>query len=414
MKLRAKVLIVVPILIVLVFGASYIFLLINGKDLVAAKLQEASRRPVTIGHFQVNPLLNIVIKDLEIKGLAKVKVLSISPSIASFFFGALALNKLEMRQPEITLERERPTTGTPSPLAAAVQAATASLGAKIPPAIPQHPTAITFSLRPERMIIKHLNITGGRINFLDHAVGADGISITLKDINFNLTNLYLLPVSAIANFELKAKIPWREGAAEGAIAAEGWLNLHKKDLRATVKIEGIDGVYLYPYYSAWVDLDKARIEKATLNLSSDLSALNNDLTAKCRLELSDIVRKPRPADEPSEKAERIANAVIDIFRAMNQGKIVLDFTIRTRMDLPRFGMGEAKDAFDNVIAEGAKSKKIHVEDILMLPAKVAEGGIRGATDLSKAMIDGSFAVANEFKEALKASFRREPRYEKEE
>ncbi len=181
-----------------------------------------------------------------------------------------------------------------------------------------------------------------------------------------------------------------------------------------LKVEGIDGVYLYPYYSAWVDLDKARIEKATLNFSSGLSSLNNDLTAKCHLELTDIVRRPRPADEPSEKAERIANTVIDIFRALNQGKIVLDFTIRTKMDRPRFGMGPAKDAFNSAIAEGAKSKKIHVADILMLPAKVAGGSIRGATDLSKAMIDGSFAVANEFKEALLASFRREPKYEKEE
>jgi hypothetical protein len=180
-------------------------------------------------------------------------------------------------------------------------------------------------------------------------------------------------------------------------------------MQATINIQDIDGIYLGPYYSNWIDLEKARIEKANLNFTSNIQGLNNNITADCHLELTDIVRSPRPPEEPQEKAEKITNIVIDTLRALDQGKIVLDFTIKTKMDRPEFGLGNIKMAFEDRIAKvfGPSTSGIKPADILLLPLKIIEGSVKGATDISKAVIDGTFAVGNEFKKAVEDSFKTE-------
>jgi len=47
----------------------------------------------------------------------------------------------------------------------------------------------------------------------------------------------------------------------------------------------------------------------------------------------------------------------------------------------------------------------------MLPAKILEGAVKGATDISKAVIDGTFAVGNEIKKSVEDAFRKEPEEE---
>jgi hypothetical protein len=163
-----------------------------------------------------------------------------------------------------------------------------------------------------------------------------------------------------------------------------------------------------------VDLEKARIEKATLNFISTIHGLNNNVTADCHLELADIVRKPRsPEDSPErEKAEQIADAVLDLFRAMNQGKIVLDFIIRTKMDRPEFGFKSVKSAFEEKLALASKANgSFQPQDLLMLPGKLLEGAVKGATDFSKAVIEGTFAVGNQLKKSVEDTFKKEPKKE---
>jgi hypothetical protein len=258
------------------------------------------------------------------------------------------------------------------------------------------------------LAFKRINIENGKIDFIDHSVGANGIKITLKDVSFNLTNLYLPAHSVVTNFALKGRIPWQEGKAEGKIDAEGWVNLFKKDMAASLKISDIDGVYLYPYYSQWVDLEKARIEKAKLDFTSNINGLNNNITAECHLELSDIVFKPRPPEEKEEKAEKIATTVIDIFKTLNQGKIVLDFTIRTKMDRPEFGFSSIKMAFENKLAQVPGFK---AEDVFSLPGKFLQSTVTSVTDLSRAVIDGVYAIGNEIKKGVEGAIEKGPQEE---
>jgi len=376
-------------------------MMFKGRAFVIQQLEGLTRRKVSMSYFKLTPPLNVEIKNLNIEGLAKIEDIFISPSIPYLLVGNIAFNKISIFKPEFTFERlpRQPTELTaakpPDKTAVLIQA-------------PQEP----IKKHHLRLAIKHLSIKDGKIYFIDQTVGTDGIKITIKDLNLNVTNLYTFPFSSIANFDLKGKIPWQEGQEEGNVHAEGWFNFFKRDIQATVKVEGIDGIYLYPYYSQWVDLEKARIEKARLNFTSNIQGLNNNVTAECRLELADIVRKPRVSNEPQEKAEKIAEVVFDIFRALNQGKIVLDFTIRTKLDRPEFGFGDIKMAVEDKIAKARSGTGIKPEGILILPLKLLEGTVKGATDISKAVIDGTFAVGNEFKKAVEDSFKKEPKEKK--
>ena len=398
MKVILRTIFVTILLLALIYGGLHIIVAFQGKALVKKRLYGLTQKKVTLSYLDLTPPFNLEIKNLNIEGLANIESVFLSPSIPNFLFGNIAFNKVVIIRPEFTYKRmpSDPTAILGTPAATAAAQPTAVLA----------PAAVSEGGKPFRLILKRLNIKDGKINFIDKTVGEQGLKVTIKEINFNLTNLYLYPLSAIANFDLKGKIPWQEGREEGKIEAEGWLNLFKKDVQATLKIKDIDGVYLYPYYSHWVDLEKARIEKANLNFTSNITGLNNNVAAECHLELTDIVRKPRPADEPQEKAEKIADAVLEIFKALDQGNIVLDFNIKTKMDRPEFGFDNIKMAFESKLAQARGGGELKPEDVFKFPGKLLEGLVKSATDFSKAVVDGTFAVGREIKKSAEDAFKK--------
>jgi len=400
MKILVKIAICIVILMTIAFSASYFFLASRGKDIVVRKIEEFTHKKVTLSAFQLTPFLTLQLKNLEIEGLAKAENVLISPSIPYLIFGNVALNSIKIIRPEITIERKprKPediiashTNQSPDALvsaAAPVKPAQAKIGAQ--------------KKAPVFVICKNFIIQDGKVNFIDYTVGKDGIKIIIKEINFRLSNFYTFPFPGVTSFDLKGRIPWLKDHEEGKVSFEGWLNFFKKDIQATLKIEDIDGVYLHPYYSPWVNLEKARIEKAKLNFSSNIRGLNNNVTAECHLELLDIVRKPLEAGEGEEKASKITDKTLEFFRALDQGKIVLNFNIRTKMDRPEFGFDNIKSAFENkvTLARGAAEPK--VQDFFVLPGEALKIVSQSANDLFKSVVSGTVAVGKEIKKSIKA------------
>jgi len=395
-KFLIEILSICLIILAIIYSAAYIFIAFKGKDFVIKKIEGLTQKKVTIGYFEVTPLMNIEMRNLNIEGVAKVDSILISPSITNLLIGNLVMNKVRIMGPEITYERN--ISGT-------IELPALTSFSKIA-AIPVKPAG-SKSKKPLRITFRKLKIRGGKVNFIDRKAGPEGIKITAKDIEFNLTNVYSFPFTVITNFDLDGSIPWSQGKEAGKFEAEGWINFFKKDMQTKIKIKDIDGIYFYPYYAKWVDLEKAGIERANLNFTSNIQGLDNNLTAECHLELTDIVRRPRSPEEPAERAEKIADVVLDMFRGLNQGKIVLDFTIRTKMDRPQFILGNIKQAVENKITQ-ARGSGVRVEGIFMLPGKILEGFVKGAADFSKAVIDGTFAVGNEVKKSVEDSFKKPP------
>ncbi len=401
MKFLVKLLFGFFIFVCIFLCVIYLFLIIAGKGYFINKLEEATKRKVTIGRLDVTPLLKLHIKKLEIEGLVRIERITIAPSLVRLLVATTAFNDIRVINPELIiekpLEKKEPLPGVVSvqqpPLTGETQAEAEVETAQVKKHLPF-------------LIFKNILVKGGRINFIDPNAGKSGIKIEIKDIDFNLTNLYLMPVSAIANFKLSGKIPWgKEGAEEGRINFEGWANLRKKNIEAVLRVEKIDGVYLYPYYSAWVDLEKARIEKANLNFNSDIVGINNKVTAQCHLELTDIVRKPKPEEQPEEQAAKITDVILDMFKSMDQGKIVLDFTIKTKMDKPEFGLSDVISAVEDKFAQ-AQTSEVSAKGLAMLPGKLLEGTAKGATDFFKALIFGTIDAGKQVFKTVGESFKK--------
>jgi len=398
MKRMMKILLRAIILLIFIYLAIFAFLAFKGKAIMEQELKSWTQKNVTIGYLGIIPPFNFQLNNLDIPGIVKTDSLYISPSILGLLSGKIIFNQIKLIRPTFTYER------SPQEQPSDTESAKPIESTKPKESIPEESAKGTQQLR---LIFKRLIIKDGKVNFTDRTVSEQGIKISIESIFFNLKNLYIMPRSVIANFDLKAKIPWPQGGEVGKIEAKGWLNLFKKDIQAKLKITDIDGIYLFPYYSNWVDLEKARIEKAKLNFSSDIRGADNDITAQCHLELSDIVRRPRAPEETETKASKITDAVLDIFRALNQGNIVLDFSIKTKMDTPAFGFGDIKSAFEDKLTQRKKTNIFDPQYVLSLPAKLLEGLVRGAADVSKAVVDGTFAVGDEIKKRAEDTFKKE-------
>jgi len=377
----------VLISLAILFGLVYLFLLITGKAIITQEIENLTHKKASIGYFNLSPAFNLELKNLKIEGLAKIKSVSVSSNLLSFFTGRLIFNSVKIVSPEFTFVK--------APHVVVAEEKTSK--DVILPAASAKPKEIRLLPIGFRRIV----VENGTVNYIDQTIRANGIKIVLKNISCKIISLYFYPRPIATSFELKGKIPWREGQDFGQVSLDGWINFFKKDMKVILKIKDIDAVYLSPYYSTWIDLEKARIEKAKLNFTIDANGLNNNINADCHLELTDMVRKPLEPGQGEEKASKLTNKVLDMFKAVDQGKVELNFSIKTKLDSPQFGFGTFKGAFDEKISQGLGALNPKPENVLALPLKIMENGVRSFTDLTRAMIDGVFAIGSEVVKAGK-------------
>jgi len=397
MRLSIKILLTILVIFILAVTALHVVVNLKGKAFLVKKLQDVFKREVTVRSLKVNSPFNIIVKKIEAKDLFKIEKAFIVGGAIDIFRKDFILFKLRLDGLEVNLATPR-------------KAVAATPAESTPPAVAVTPVSAPSIRFPfSQLYIKQLIINNGVFNFTDTNSGEKGVKITVKDLNINVENInFPIRSSNIINFSLKGRMPWQEGAQEGKIEAEGWLNLFKKDMLATLKIVDIDAIYLYPYYSNWVDLEKARIEKAKLQFSANLQSLNNDLSGECNLELTDIVFTPRPPEQEQEKAERIAVAVLGKLSEMDQGKYVLTFPIKTKMDRPEFNFDLIRNAFEQKITQGKNQGGINASagQVLKLPVTLLEGTFKGATDITKSVIVGTINAGKELANAVFNPFKK--------
>jgi hypothetical protein len=407
----ARILSAIIFIGILLLFALHVFVNIKGKELLSKKLKEAFGREVKMALIKTRLPFDLVINELEAKELFKVREIVAVGGVIDILRGNFTLSELRIKGAEVNIGRchkaeplqesqntaasgQEPAVAKNSSSKNSAAAGTGQVGLAL---------LETFNLPP--VTIKHAIISDSSFYLCGRSVNNSPIRVTVKEVNIDIERL-ILPVSKseITSFEITAKIPWENIKEEGKVWLEGWIDLFKKDMRAELKIEDIDAVYLHPYYANWMDLEKSHIQEAKLNFSSEVVGLNNEINADCHLELTSIVFKPREENQPQEKAERLAAAVIDIFKALNQGKIVLDFKFKTKMDSPEFGLSNIiKMAVQDKVKESRKS------DTGSMAGKIVGGTILSAADLTKALINGTMSIGRELRKAIEGSFERQPR-----
>jgi hypothetical protein len=380
-----KKLFTITAIVVIIFSLVYVVILLTAKTIIANKIQKATGLKTTISRLIILPPLNIEVRGFEIAGLIKAERVYIAPSMRSLLFGKLVFNKIVIGSPEITYQRNPPVETVADSRAPVVENQSEPV------------TPVPTQNKSFPVIIKSLKVYSGRLNFIDLTAASGKISVTIKNINFYITNLFTSGTKGVSNFDLDGKLSWNTGEPDGKILLQGWVDFHKKDMLATLKIENIDAIVFYPYYSTWVNLEKARIQQAKLNFNCNIKGVNNDVSADCHLELADMVRKVRPPEEPQQKAEKVTDVVLDMLKSMDQGKVVLDFVLHTKMDRPEFGFANIKSAFEGKLMQARSNAGLRPQDVLSWPGRWVWSGIKSGTDFSNAIIDGIFDLGNGIK-----------------
>jgi hypothetical protein len=379
-------------IVVIIFSLIYVVILLTAKTIIIHRIEKATGLKTTISSLSILPPLNIEARGLEITGLIKASRVYIAPSILNLLFGRLSFNDVVIGDPQITYQRNPAVV---EPVKDSLAPVAENQSAPLPENQSQPVVAKQSKVFP--VIIKNLKVYSGRLNFIDNTAASGKISILIKDINCHITNISTLGTKGISNFDLKGNISWNTGEPDGKMLLQGWMDMYKKDISAVLKVEDIDAIVFYPYYSTWVNLEKARIEKAKLNFNCNIKGANNDVSSDCHLELVDMVRKVRPPDEPQQKAEKITDAVLDMLKSMDQGKVVLDFVLHTKMDRPEFGFANIKSAFEGKLKQARANAGMRPQDMLSWPGRWLQSGIKSGTDLSNALIDGIADLSNGIK-----------------
>jgi len=416
MRIGRKIFLFLAVTAVLLFIGLHVFVNMKGKDLLIADLREKFGRDVIIGGLFTSFPADVHIEYIEVKGLFSASNVIAGRCMYDVFRKSLSLSTLKIIRPSIIVERAAVNPSSPANPAAGTKLleegnSRNKIFSKADISnLSKQAASLPNAFLSSGLFVRKVMITDGTFTFVDKNTGTDKeITIVVKDINAKIDNLNLASFgSPITSFELTADIPWNASKEKGTIALDGWVNIFKKDIQATIIIKDIDGIYLYPYYASWVNLEKSRIEKAKLSFTSNVHGLNNDVAADCHLELTDIAFKPPEPEKPQEKEHKIALHIMDLFKSMDQGVVVLDFTIKTKLDKPRFSFSDIKMVFRNKLLKAKEgSGGIKPEAVVQIPGKIIEGTVKSVTDVTKALISGGASVGKELKSAVEGAFRKE-------
>lgn len=404
-------LIVIIVTLVLCASSLHVFIKREGRKLVCDKLKTIFGREVTVGSIRTAFPLDIVIRDLKIEGLGTVRQAIFWGGFTDIFKGSL--NLTELRLVGVDVEIVKPARHKVElPSAEALPPADGSVAAPSVPVAPVPEAPAPVVQQPERTVnheisIKKVIFSDSTIHFVDE--GADGgvINVTVARVSGSIRNLQLPAMNqVVTSFKLSGVLPWENAKDQGSIDLDGWINLYEKDMRAELKVRDIDGLLFYPYYAGWMNVEKANVSRARLNFESQITGLKNDVVMDCHLEMTELKFKDHREGEPEPKEEKLTSALFDIVRALNQGRVALDFKIHTTMDSPEFGGGVIKNAFDAKVDQAIKSEYV-TPRIVTAPARIVGGTFKAAAELTRSLINGTVGIGKAVTSTVKNSFNKE-------
>lgn len=354
------------------FAALHIILNRNGKEVVCQRLEQVFHRKVEVGWVGTRLPFDLVLRGVKIPGLFSVREVVVKQGLLCGFGNEFLLTELRLDGAEFSLNKQ----GNAS-------------------------ERITFP----RMMVKRLVVSGSTITYCESPEVLDATRVTVTDFFCRLENANFPLAPNLINFNLSGKIPWgRQDAAEGKISCEGWVNLAKKDIAAQLRVHDIDGLHFKPFFNGWIDFDKMNIGTARLNLDSDITGLDNNVTMDCHAELVEVKFNSRAEGEEVNKEEKVANVIFGLFKQTDQGRISLDFKVRTTLDSPEFGFGVVKRALDAKVTDVFNRSGRGTAPLAKVPAQIVSGAFKGAAELTRAVIGGTVSIGRGIKDSLGYSF----------
>lgn len=334
--MKRPIKIIYVILVIVAAGIIVLNLLVNlfGKKILVDQIKENLGMPASVNGMSVGLPLSLDISGLQIGDLARIKRISLSPSLLGFLAGKIVLNRLVVVDPVISVvQSENGALNLPQ----------LKQGGKQPP-----------------LLLAGLVIKNGTVMFNDQKT-SPALETTLRDINLNISKISLPPTSLFTRYRLSAEIADPKGKKLGEISGNGWIDFGPKDMDGNFQLLDVEATYFAPYCGSLFGdlLINKNLTSAKLNFNADLKAKSDDLKIACRLGLSDFVYNKEQSQQETEDLSSALPNLLNVFLG-KEGKMDLNFNIDTKLSQPNFNILQ--------IASGAVKKNITDQP----PEKTAE------------------------------------------
>ena len=338
----------IVIIVVLYYTASLGF-----KPFLLKQLSQALKRRVEAKSVSLSFPLNLQFKNLRIfnKGekdmLLTAEGLDIGVNPFSLFSQRLLLNHIVLISPNLKIEKN--TEGI----------------LNIEDLLNPEVVPVPGPKKKKAAVLLRAEIKKGEIELQDKTVSPLPFTAKIAALNLKVAKVYFPPASAKSNFSLSFNLVNLAGQIRGSARAQGWINIIKKDMLADLEIKNIDIAYFKPYYKSGF----STIENGLLNFASSPDSKNNNLTAPCRLEISNL--SFAAGSEASSELLGVSVADLVDYLKDSRGKISMGFTLRGKMDKPQ----ELISQTSNVVIKATLQKLVNsqLQRLLEFGEKTSEG-----------------------------------------
>lgn len=334
MKFLKKILLVMLVVFAVIFSVGYGLVSIFGKDILKAQIEKQLKVKVGLSSLYLSLPLNLEINNLSLGELAKIRKIKIFPSIIGLFSGKIILNNIALIKPEIALERKED-------------------GSLNLPQLPEEGNKQVF--------IAGLIIKDGIVSVIDRKVNGEAFSFSIKNININIYKANLLPYPLTIKYALSAALSARPDTKEAQIEGEGTIDWPHKNMQGDFNITDIDALFFKPYFGKIVS-SQEQLATSLADFNADLSAQNNDLLIKCRLNVKNLASAKETSPD-ANSPELLASLGMDLLKNP-QGEINLEFDIRTKLDNPRLDKISLKGSVFQNVLENALENPDKVKDTI--------------------------------------------------
>ncbi|MFH0877059.1 MAG: DUF748 domain-containing protein [Candidatus Omnitrophota bacterium] len=332
MKITFRIMLIFFILVALLVVGISAYVLTNARKILVSELEKNLGVKVKAASVAVSLPASVVVRQVALGESVKVEKIYVSLSPLQLLFGTLGFKAITLEKPQfqvtrhldnifdfgITLKPQEPT----APAAGA------------PPAEPGKQKKV----QKPKVFVQKIKIVDGKLTFLDKTISPnDPFVLNFTRINLDIASFSLLAPTRMP-FEASADVTSQLGQPVGKVKASGWLDILSKDMDAKVDCSDIQMAMLRPYYERYL---KKELESGKLVLALDLKSKANDLVAKCHIDLSEVRFKQEPVEEGAQKQATSMTpsdlTVLAIDSVLSsQGAAVFDFSVRTKMDNPKF------------------------------------------------------------------------------
>lgn len=343
MKLKKlfKVLLLFVVIFIIFISLVSLYILVNGRTIILAELEKNFGVKAEISSFYISFPISIVAEGFVVQDSVRIDRIVIVPSLLGFLKGDIVLNSCLLDRPYFKIIRQADgvfdsggvfskSIKKEEGLLSVSDALSRKDFTNVAPALQKQERAN----RKRNFYLKRLKIKNAIVDFVDKTVGfGKDFRLRLDEFNVDVSQTSFLSLSQMrlsAHGYLKSE----QGVAIGGVELSGWLDYVARDMDVKLRLKDAQLAYFEPYYTKFF---KKELKSGNMLLSADLKSNHNDLKADCRVELDNVVFRSN-GDLTDKSSLGVADFAVLAFDSIlsEQGKVIFDFSVQTKMDQPKF------------------------------------------------------------------------------